>query len=148
MAGRRKARRFTTASSRRWRACWAALQARSDGIRLGPPRARDCGSGSVAALIVSATPLAAQDISINFGQGAARGGLNERTILADRAADGAVARALDSGDNDLRLFVDMSGEAQPQKPDDLSMRALVPAFMISELKRAFEIGFLLLVPFL
>jgi flagellar biosynthetic protein FliP len=33
-------------------------------------------------------------------------------------------------EKDLRLFVDMSGEAQPQKPDDLSMRVLVPAFMM------------------
>jgi flagellar biosynthetic protein FliP len=38
-------------------------------------------AASVAALLVSATPLAAQDISINFGQGAAgAGGLNERII--------------------------------------------------------------------
>src|SRR6202043_2962419 len=37
-------------------------------------------AASVAALLVSATPLAAQDISINFGQGAATGGLNERII--------------------------------------------------------------------
>ena len=38
-------------------------------------------AASVAALLVSATPLAAQDISINFGQGAAGGGgLNERII--------------------------------------------------------------------
>ena len=37
-------------------------------------------AASVAALIVSATPLAAQDISINLGQGAAGGGLNERII--------------------------------------------------------------------
>src|SRR6202158_1999097 len=37
-------------------------------------------AASVAALLVTATPLAAQDISINFGQGAATGGLNERII--------------------------------------------------------------------
>jgi flagellar biosynthetic protein FliP len=37
-------------------------------------------AASLAALIVSATPLAAQDISINLGQGAATGGLNERII--------------------------------------------------------------------
>ncbi len=37
-------------------------------------------AASVAALIVSATPLASQDISINFGQGATGGGLNERII--------------------------------------------------------------------
>src|SRR5215469_15410495 len=37
-------------------------------------------AASLAALLVSATPLAAQDISINFGQTAAGGGLNERII--------------------------------------------------------------------
>jgi len=45
-------------------------------------------------------------------------------------------------EKDLTLFVDMSREARPDKPEDLSLRVLVPAFMISELKRAFEIGFL------
>ena len=51
-------------------------------------------------------------------------------------------------EKDLKLFVDMSKEAEPAKPEDLSLRVLVPAFMISELKRAFEIGFLLFLPFL
>jgi flagellar biosynthetic protein FliP len=51
-------------------------------------------------------------------------------------------------EKDLQLFMDMSGEASPKGPDDVSMRVLVPAFMISELKRAFEIGFLLFLPFL
>ena len=51
-------------------------------------------------------------------------------------------------DKDLQLFMNMSGENPPDKPEDLSMRILVPAFMISELKRAFEIGFLLFLPFL
>jgi flagellar biosynthesis protein FliP len=188
-------------------------------------------AASVAALIVSATPLAAQDISINLGQGAAGGGLNERIIqlialltvlsLAPsilvmmtsftrivvvlsllRTALGTatsppnsvvislalfltafvmgpvLTRVYDVGvkplvaneitvnqafdrasgplrgfmeknvrEKDLQLFVDMSGE-KPQKPEDLSMRVLIPAFMISELKRAFEIGFLLFLPFL
>jgi len=51
-------------------------------------------------------------------------------------------------EKDLKLFVDMAAETTPAKPDDLSLRVLVPAFMISELKRAFEIGFLLFLPFL
>src|SRR5437588_469087 len=38
--------------------------------------------------------------------------------------------------------------AVPEKPEDMSLRVLVPSFMISELKRAFEIGFLLFLPFL
>jgi flagellar biosynthesis protein FliP len=51
-------------------------------------------------------------------------------------------------DKDLRLFTDLSREAVPARPEDMSLRVLVPAFMISELKRAFEIGFLLFLPFL
>jgi flagellar biosynthesis protein FliP len=187
-------------------------------------------AASIAVLIVSVTPLAAQDININLGQ-AASGGLNERIIqlialltvlsLAPsilvmmtsftrivvvlsllRTALGTatsppnsvvislalfltafvmgpvLTKVYDVGvkplvaneinvneaftrasgplrtfmeknvrDKDLQMFVDMSGE-KPQKPEDLSMRVLIPAFMISELKRAFEIGFLLFLPFL
>jgi flagellar biosynthetic protein FliP len=51
-------------------------------------------------------------------------------------------------DKDLQLFMDLSREPLPAQPEDLSLRILVPAFMISELKRAFEIGFLLFLPFL
>ena len=52
------------------------------------------------------------------------------------------------GEKDLKLFIDMSKQAAPADPKDLSLRVLIPAFMISELKRAFEIGFLLFLPFL
>ena len=51
-------------------------------------------------------------------------------------------------EKDLQLFANLSKEKTIEKPDDISMRVLVPAFMISELKRAFEIGFLLFLPFL
>lgn len=51
-------------------------------------------------------------------------------------------------EQDLKLFVDMAKEPTPPTPEQLSLRVLVPAFMISELKRAFEIGFLLFLPFL
>ncbi len=51
-------------------------------------------------------------------------------------------------EKDLALFIDMSREARPQRPEDVGLHILTPAFMISELRRAFEIGFLLFVPFL
>lgn len=51
-------------------------------------------------------------------------------------------------EKDLSLFLDMAREPRPKTPEDLSLRILVPAFMISELRRAFEIGFLLFLPFL
>ncbi|MCF6198654.1 MAG: flagellar type III secretion system pore protein FliP [Hyphomicrobiaceae bacterium] len=50
-------------------------------------------------------------------------------------------------DKDLQLFVDLSKTKIPATPQDISLRILIPAFMISELRRAFEIGFLLFVPF-
>ncbi len=186
-------------------------------------------AASVAVLLFSATPLAAQDISINFGQGTAGGGgLNERitqliallTVLSlapsilimmtsftrivvvlsllrtatappnsvvislalfltafvmgpvlAKVYDVGVKPLVNNGisvneafdratvplrgfmeknvrEKDLQLFVNMSGEKAPDKPEDVSMRILIPAFMISELRRAFEIGFLLFLPFL
>jgi flagellar biosynthetic protein FliP len=51
-------------------------------------------------------------------------------------------------EKDLQLFADLSREPPPATPAEMSLRILVPAFMISELKRAFEIGFLLFLPFL
>jgi len=51
-------------------------------------------------------------------------------------------------DKDLKLFNDLAKEPAPAAPEAISLRILIPAFMISELKRAFEIGFLLFLPFL
>ena len=51
-------------------------------------------------------------------------------------------------EKDLKLFTDLSREEPSARAEEMSLRVLVPAFMISELKRAFEIGFLLFLPFL
>lgn len=51
-------------------------------------------------------------------------------------------------ENDLRLFLDLSQTPTPEGPEAIPLTVLVPAFMISELRRAFEIGFLLFVPFI
>ena len=51
-------------------------------------------------------------------------------------------------ENDLRLFLDLSQTPVPEGPEAIPLTVLVPAFMISELRRAFEIGFLIFVPFL
>jgi len=49
---------------------------------------------------------------------------------------------------DLQLFYDITGKRQPQTIDDVPTHFLIPAFIISELKTAFQIGFLLYLPFL
>ncbi len=51
-------------------------------------------------------------------------------------------------EKDLQLFIEMSKSAKPSGPDELPLRVLVPAFMISEIKTAFQIGFVLFLPFL
>lgn len=51
-------------------------------------------------------------------------------------------------EKDLRLFIEMTPDMKLEKPEDTPFRILIPAFMISELKRAFEIGFLIFLPFL
>jgi len=49
---------------------------------------------------------------------------------------------------DLALFVELSNEPRPKTPDDLSMRVVAPAYLISELKTGFQIGAVLFLPFL
>ena len=49
---------------------------------------------------------------------------------------------------DLKLFSDMAKQKPTNDPAQVAVTTLAPAFMLSELKRAFEIGFLLFVPFL
>ena len=51
-------------------------------------------------------------------------------------------------DEDLGLFVKLSGAEQPRTRADVSTMVLVPAFVISELKTAFMIGFIIYLPFL
>ncbi|MEC4684741.1 MAG: flagellar type III secretion system pore protein FliP [Nitrospirota bacterium] len=51
-------------------------------------------------------------------------------------------------EKDLGLFMDIAGIKKAEKPEDLSLRIVIPAFAISELRTAFEIGFLIYLPFL
>ena len=51
-------------------------------------------------------------------------------------------------EQDLKLFLDVAKAPPVATAAETPLRSLIPAFMISELRRAFEIGFLLFVPFL
>jgi len=51
-------------------------------------------------------------------------------------------------DSDLQLFVDISGTAKPKNKQDLELRIVVPAFLMSEIKTAFTMGFLIFLPFI
>lgn len=51
-------------------------------------------------------------------------------------------------EDDLELFMSTAGEARPASADDVSASTLIPAFVISELRTAFVIGFVIFIPFL
>lgn len=51
-------------------------------------------------------------------------------------------------EQDLATFFNIAKVPKPQSPDDVPMRVLIPAFVVSELKTAFQIGFLIYIPFL
>ena len=51
-------------------------------------------------------------------------------------------------EKDLAFFVEIAREAPPATPADVSLKTLIPAFVVSELKTAFQIGFMVFIPFL
>ena len=80
-------------------------------------------------------PLMAQEIS--------------ETEAIDRAGEPFKAFMLkQTREADLTLFIELSKTAQPKTAMDTPIQVVIPAFMISELRRAFEIGFMLFLPFL
>lgn len=77
----------------------------------------------------------------------------EEQISAETAMTKAVAPIKDFmlkqvREKDLALFIKIAKEERPAKPEDVSLVTLVPAFTISELKTAFQIGFMIYLPFL
>ncbi|MEM8987124.1 MAG: flagellar type III secretion system pore protein FliP [Pseudomonadota bacterium] len=51
-------------------------------------------------------------------------------------------------EEDLALFIDLAEVETPESPEATPFHVIIPAFMVSELRRAFEIGFLIFIPFL
>ncbi len=51
-------------------------------------------------------------------------------------------------EDDLGIFMNIAGLAKPNEAKDVPMKTLMPAFLVSELKTAFQIGFLIYIPFL
>ena len=77
----------------------------------------------------------------------------EETISTDEAIDSAISPIRGfmlkyTREADLALFINAAKLPRPKNVDEVPMRALIPAFMISELKTAFQIGFMIYLPFL
>ncbi len=77
----------------------------------------------------------------------------KKTITQEQALEAAAkpVRAFmfkQTREKDLALFVNLAKIVKPKNTEDIPTMVLVPAFMISELKTAFQIGFVLFLPFL
>ena len=87
--------------------------------------------------------------------------INEKALVPYQNGYVTFAQAIDNAEEplrefmfkqtrqkDLALFLSIINHDKPENKEDVPTRALIPAFMISELKSAFQIGFILFVPFL
>jgi flagellar biosynthesis protein FliP len=81
------------------------------------------------------TPYAAQKINFEEAVGKAQGPMRDFMLKQVR-------------DNDIALFAKVAKLPATTKAQDLPMKTLIPAFVISELKSAFQIGFMVFLPFL
>lgn len=72
------------------------------------------------------------------------------TTEAFEAASGPIHTFMRANvrERDLQLFYDLTQAEPPAEPEAIPLQLLIPAFMISELRRGFEIGFLIIMPFL
>ncbi len=78
---------------------------------------------------------------------------SENKITLDKAVDEAVKPVRQfmfkqTREKDLALFIYLSKSPRPKNPNDVPTTVLIPAFVISELKTAFTVGFIIYVPFL
>jgi flagellar biosynthetic protein FliP len=73
--------------------------------------------------------------------------INEEMALERTAAPFHTFMLKQVREKDLQLFMDMVPDLKVEAAEDTPYRVLIPGFMISELRRAFEIGFLLFIPF-
>jgi flagellar biosynthetic protein FliP len=77
------------------------------------------------------------DGKISYGQAFDRAQVPLKSFMLDQTRRG-----------ELNLFIAASGEKKPETRKDIPMTTLIPAFVLSELKTAFIIGFVIFVPFL
>jgi flagellar biosynthesis protein FliP len=99
----------------------------------------------LTAFIMAPTATRVNDLAI---QPAIAGQIDVTTALERGAPPLREFMLRQTREADLALFVELSHMPRPASPNDLSMRVVIPAFAISELKTGFQMGFFLFVPFL
>jgi flagellar biosynthesis protein FliP len=89
-----------------------------------------------------------QEVNKNALQPFMNGSMNQEDALEEASIPMKEFMAKQTRESDLKLFLDYSQTKEIRSVQDIPLTALVPAFAISELKTAFQMGFLIFVPFL
>ena len=76
------------------------------------------------------------------------GTISAETALESASVEMKKFMVKDTRKHDLSMFMDLAQKAAVESPSDVPLTVLLPAFITSELKTAFQIGFLLFLPFL
>ena len=76
------------------------------------------------------------------------GKISAESALSTASGDMKKFMVMNTRKNDLNMFIDLAEEGAVETSDDIPLTVLLPAFITSELKTAFQIGFLLFLPFL
>ncbi len=116
------------------------------GTQMMPPNQVIVGLALFLTFFVMAPVIG--DINQTALQPYAQGAITQQVAL-DRA-QGPLRKFMfkQTRQKDLALFVSMAKMERPRRPDDIPTHVLIPAFIISELKTAFQIGFVIYLPFL
>jgi len=88
------------------------------------------------------------DVNENALQPLFEGEITQEEAFTSAAAPMKEFMAEHTREKDLALFMGYAGQERPETLEDIPLTSLVPAFAISELKTAFQIGFMIFVPFL
>ena len=76
------------------------------------------------------------------------GSVSAESALSSASGDMKKFMVMNTRKDDLNMFMDLAEEGAVETPEDVPLTVLLPAFITSELKTAFQIGFLLFLPFL
>ena len=116
------------------------------GTPSAPPNQVLVGLSLFMTIFVSA-PVA-MDMYDKGGKAYLAGQIDEKQALEQALPPLRAFLIAHTADTDLQLFLEASNSARPATMDDVPLRALIPAFILSELRMAFKIGLTILLPFL
>lgn len=115
------------------------------GMRQSPPNQLIIGLSMFLTIFIMYPVI--DDINDNAFQPYMEGDITQQTAL-DRATEPTKRFMLNqTREKDLMLFMDMAQVETYESAEDVSLHVLIPAFVISELRIAFQIGFMLFLPF-